>query len=194
MHLRLLVIEDLLAAAVDMCTAGPIRVISMCAGQARDVVTVARRHRRGGDLCGRLVELDPRNAQYARDAITRAGLGGFEVVEGNAGRSDAYVGAAPADVVLACGVFGHITDKEVEHTVSNLPSLCAPDAWVLWTRGPRPNDRILHKIEKWFERAGFEPVCLVIGQGNLFGAGAARFRGSTPRLATGVTFFGDFSR
>jgi hypothetical protein len=193
LHLRLLVVQDLLSAALDERPEGPVRVISICAGQARDVVTVARRHRRGPDMCGRLVELDPRNADEARAAIERAGLARLEVVQADAGQSDAYLGAAPADVVLACGIFGNITDEEVEHTIGNLPALCAPDAWVIWTRGPR-DDGILDTIEEWFVRAGLEPVCLVVGQGHLFGVGAARFRGTTPLLHGGTTFFGAFYR
>jgi hypothetical protein len=193
LHLRLLVVQDLLAAALDECPPGPIRIISMCAGQARDVVTVARRHRRGDDVFGRLVELDPRNAQHARNAIAEAGLTGLEVVEGDAGRSDTYLGAVPADVVLACGIFGNITDQEVEQTVRALPALCAPNAWVIWTRGPR-DDRILHTIEEWFSSAEFEPIGLVVGKGGLFGARAARYRGITQPLRSGVTYFGDFYR
>jgi hypothetical protein len=193
LHLRLLVVMDFLAAALDERPDGPVRLISMCAGQARDVVTVGRRHRRGADICGRLVELDPRNAQGARDAIAEATLSGLEVLETDAGLSDAYVGAAPADVVLACGIFGNITDDEVERTVRNLPSLCAPDAWVIWTRAPR-EDGILRTIEEWFVAAGFDSVGLVVGEGDLFGAGAVRFRGSPTPLATGVRYFGDFYR
>ena len=193
LHLRLLVVQDFLASALDERPAGPIRLISMCAGQGRDVLTVARRHRRGADISGRLVELDPRNVDEARRAIADAGLTGLEVVQADAGRSDAYVDAAPADIVLACGIFGNITDEEVEQTARALPALCATDAWLIWTRAPRA-DGILPMIQGWFERAGFEPVDLVVGTGDLFGVGVARFRGTTPALAPGVTYFGEFFR
>jgi hypothetical protein len=192
LHLRLLVVEDLIAAVLDEREPGPIRVISMCAGQGRDLVTVARRHRRGDDLVGRLVEIDPHNVDTARSAISEAGIGGLEVVEGDAGRSDAYIGAAPADLVLACGIFGNITDVDVKTTAEFIPRLCAPDAWVIWTRAPR-DDGILHKIQDWFTGAGFEPKALVVGEGNLFGVGAARFRGSPATVDPGVRLF-DFFR
>jgi hypothetical protein len=193
LHLRLLVVQDLLSLALDESPVGPVRLISMCAGQGHDVVTVARRHRRGGDITGRLVELDPRNVEVARRAIDDAGLGGLEVFEGDAGCSDSYTGAAPADVVLACGIFGNITDEEVHDTVRALPSLCAENAWVLWTRGPRDDD-IVHTIEGWFAGAGFEPVSLVVGTGGLFGVGAARYRGAPRPWQQGETYFGEFSR
>ena len=193
LHLRLLVVEDLIASSLDERGPGPVRVISMCAGQGRDLVTVARRHRRGRDLVGRLVELDPRNVHAARAAIADAGLPGLEVVEGDAGDPGSYRGATPADLVLACGIFGNVPDEDVETTVASLPALCAPGAWVIWTRAPR-HDGILRTIQEWFEAAGFEPAVLVVGEGDLFGVGAARFAGATAELRRGARLFGAFSR
>ena len=193
LHLRLLVVQDLIAAALDEREPGPIRVISICAGQGRDLVTVARRHRRGGDLGGRLVEIDQRNVDAARVAIAEAGLAALEVVEGDAGQSDSYLGATPADLVLACGIFGNVTDEDVRTTVAYLPALCAPGAWVIWTRAPR-DDGILFTIQGWFEDAGFEPRAFVVGEGNLFGVGAAQFSGAPAAPRPGVRLFGEFSR
>jgi hypothetical protein len=188
LHLRLLVVHDLIAAALDDLPPGRIRFVSMCAGQGRDVLTVARRHRRGGDLTGRLVELDPANVAAARASIAAGGLAGIEVVEGDAGRSDAYLGAAPADLVLACGVFGNIADADIRATARFLPALCAPGAWVLWTRGPR-EDGVIECIQGWFADAGFEPMALVVPEGIHFGVGACRFTGTTAPLVAGRRLF-----
>jgi hypothetical protein len=192
LHLRLLVVQDLIAAVLDEREPGAIRVISMCAGQGRDLVTVAHRHRRGGDLAGRLVEIDRRNVDAARAAIAEAGIVALEVVEGDAGYSDSYIGASPADLVLACGIFGNVTDEDVKATVEFMPAVCAPGAWVIWTRVPR-DDGILHRIQEWFDEAGFEPRALVIGEGNLFGVGAAQFQGHPTEVRPGVRLF-DFFR
>jgi hypothetical protein len=117
LHLRLLVVQDLVAQALDELPAGDVRVISMCAGQGRDLATVAARHRRGTDLTGRLVELDQRNVELGRTALARSGAARLSLVEGDAGSSDAYAGAAPADIVLVCGVFGNISRSDMERTV-----------------------------------------------------------------------------
>ena len=188
LHLRLLVVQDLIAAALDDLPPGPVRFVSMCAGQGRDVLTVARRHRRGGDLTGRLVELDSANAAAARAVIAAAGLTGIEVVEGDAGLSDAYLGAAPADLVLACGVFGNIRDADIRRTARFMPALCTPGAWVLWTRGPR-EDGVIERIQGWFADAGFEPTALVVPEDTYFGVGACRFTGTTAPLAAGRRLF-----
>jgi Putative methyltransferase len=192
LHLRLLVVQDLIAAALDEGPPGAIRVISMCAGQGRDLVTVARRHRRGPDLIGRLVEIDRRNVDAARAAIAETGIAELEVVEGDAGHSDSYMGATPAHLVLACGVFGNVADADVKTTVEFMPALCAPGAWVIWTRVPR-DDGIVDRIQDWFKDVGFEPRALVIGAGNLFGVGAVQFHGQPAEAHAGVRLF-DFFR
>src|SRR6266567_3366119 len=192
LHLRLLVVQDLIACALEELPPGPVRVISMCAGQGRDLLTVARRHRRGDDLTGRLVELDPHNVAVARAAIEEAGVDAIQVVEGDAGRSEVYAGAAPADLVLACGIFGNVRDDDVKTTVQFLPSLCASGAWVIWTRHPR-DDGIVRTIQDWFVEAGFQPTALVVPGGDMFGVGAARFEGDTTPLRPDVRLF-DFIR
>jgi hypothetical protein len=176
LHLRLLVVQDLIASALDELPPGPVRVISMCAGQGRDLITVARRHRRGGDLTGILVEADPRNVTAARQDIQQAGLDRLTVIEGDAGQSGIYAGAVPADLVLACGIFGNVSDEDVGQTVRFIPALCAPGAWVLWTRGIR-DDGIVPAIQDWFTDAGVRPRALVVGDGDLFGVGAAVLTG-----------------
>jgi hypothetical protein len=94
----------------------------------------------------------------------------------------------PADVVLACGIFGNVTDEDVRHTIGCLPMLCAPDAHVVWTRHPR-EDGIVTTIERWFAEAGFAPTALVVPDGDLFGVGAARFTGEPAPWRGGVRFF-----
>jgi len=161
-------------------------------GEGRDLLTVARRHRRGDDLTGRLVELDPHNADAARAAIEEAGLDAIHVVEGDAGRSEVYTGAVPADLVLACGIFGNVRDTDIKTTIEFLPSLCASGAWVIWTRHPR-DDGILRTIQDWFVESGFQPTALVVPDGDMFGVGAARFEGHTTALHADVRLF-DFVR
>lgn len=192
LHLRLLVVQELISRALDQMPPGPIHVISLCAGQGRDIITVARRHRRGSDLRGRLVELDPTNVGRAKAAIAAAGLTGLEALEGDAGRSDAYEGATPADLVIACGVFGNISDEDVRNFVEFVPSLCAPGAWAVWTRHPRV-DGFVETVQDWFTDAGFEARALVVPEGKLFGVGAAQLVAEPAPFRPGVRLF-DFVR
>ncbi|MGH9250784.1 MAG: hypothetical protein ACRD0W_14855 [Acidimicrobiales bacterium] len=125
---RLRVVQALLGRALDTAPPGPVRLLSLCAGQARDVLGVVPGHPRRNDVRARLVELDPDNAAAAREGIRRAGLDQIDVLAADAGTTDSAVGAVPADVVLLCGVFGNITDDDIEGTIRATPMLCASGA------------------------------------------------------------------
>jgi SAM-dependent methyltransferase len=164
---RLAVVQGQLRAALDAAPAGPLSVVSICAGQGRDLIGVLADHPRRADVRARLVELDPRNV-----AAARAATGAVEVVEGDAGLIDHYREFAPADVVLACGVFGNITDGDVQRTISSCAQLCREGGTVIWTRHRREPDRVPAVCE-WFEGRGFERV-FVSEPGAGFGVGAHR--------------------
>jgi hypothetical protein len=178
--LRLSVVQDHLGAALDACPAGKIHVVSFCAGQGRDLIGVASAHSRRDDICARLVEEDPRNVVVARESALEHNLAGIEIVSLDAGTTDAFVGAVPADIVLACGVFGNISDEDVARTVAALPSLCTPRALVIWTRHRRPPD-LTPTIRGWFAEVGFAEEAFDEPRGTTFGVGVHRLvRGSRP--------------
>ncbi|MEH1130199.1 SAM-dependent methyltransferase [Micromonospora sp. CPCC 206061] len=131
-----------------------VRVISMCAGQGRDLIGVLAGHPRRHDVTGRLVEFDPRLAADAEASARAAGLTGLSVRVADAGQSDSYAGAVPADLVLVCGVFGNITDSDIRHTIGFLPRLCAPGATVIWTRTREAPDLVPTACD-WFAAGGF---------------------------------------
>ena len=80
-------------------------------------------------------------AETARTTARDLGLDRVEVRTADAGTTDSYAGAGPADVLLACGVFGNVTDDDVAVTVARMPSLMAAGGHVIWTRGCRvPED------------------------------------------------------
>jgi hypothetical protein len=95
--------------------------------------------------------------EFARRSAAGHGLDGFDVVCGDAGITDSYAGAGPAHVVLACGIFGNITDDAIAITVAALPGLCERQAVVIWTRHRMPPD-ITGTIRSWFDDAGFVEV------------------------------------
>jgi hypothetical protein len=150
---RLELVQGHLHAGLERAPAGDVRLISLCAGQGRDVIGVLTGHPRRDDVRARLVELDERNAALARQAAQAAELHGVEVLEADAGITDACAGAVPAQIVVACGIFGNITDSDIQATVAALPSLCAPGALVLWTRHRLPPD-LTPAIRSWFGEAG----------------------------------------
>lgn len=185
---RLDVVQERIRLALDGCPAGPLRLVSLCAGQGRDVLGVLPDHPRRDDVTARLVELDPRNAAVAREAARDAGLPGVEVVEGDAALTDNYAGLVPADIVLVCGVFGNVSDEDIERTCGYCTQLCRTGGTLVWTRGRGPSPDRVPMICGWLESRGFERVW-VSGRDVGYGVGVHRFAGRPESLASGESMF-----
>jgi Putative methyltransferase len=186
---RLELVQGYLRAELDRAPAGQVRLISLCAGQGRDVIGVLTGHQRRDDVRARLVELDQTNAALARQAAQAAGLlGVVEVLQADAGTTDSCVGAVPARIVVACGIFGNITDGDIRATVTALPSLCAPGALVLWTRHRRPPD-LTPAIRSWFDEAGFREEGFDTSHDGFMSVGAQRLTGEGAALVPGRRLF-----
>ena len=156
---RLLFVQEHLRRAID-ATPGPLRIISMCAGEGRDVIGVLAEHPRRAEIAAHLVEIDPGIAAAARAAARSAGLDRVDVVEADAAVTDSYEDAVPADIILACGIFGNIPDNDVRNTIAHLPCLSGPGATVIWTRGRELHRDFALTINEWFSADGFDAVAL----------------------------------
>ncbi|GIF53364.1 hypothetical protein DFJ67_2733 [Asanoa ferruginea] len=183
---RLLVVQAQIRAALDAAPPGPIPVVSMCAGEGRDLLGVLADHPRAADVSARLVELDPLLSDRARAAATPL-PSTIEVVTADAGWTDPYVGAVPARLALFCGVFGNISDADVAATVAAAPSFVQPGGVVIWTRNRREPD-LVPQICEWFESAGFETM-FVSPKDAGWGVGVHRFAGATRPLEAGRRLF-----
>jgi hypothetical protein len=158
LQVRVAIVQKHIRAALDAWPSeAPFRILSLCAGQGRDVVGALVDHPRRAAVRARLVELDPALVADARRAVADAGLAGVEVVMADASTTDAAAGAVPADLLLACGIFGNISDDDIRHAIASFSSLCAPRATVIWTRHRRDPD-LTPRVREWFVAGGFEEV------------------------------------
>ena len=171
---RLAAVQRIIRDTLDDLPPGPVTALSMCAGQGRDLLGGLAGHPRRADVRARLVELDQRNVTVAEEQIKRAGLTGVEVVRGDAGLMRHYRDVAPVDLVLACGVFGNLTDADVLRTVEACAQLCREGGTVVWTRHRDPPD-LVPVISDWFSARGFELI-FVSDPAAGFGVGAHRLR------------------
>ncbi|MFF5082533.1 class I SAM-dependent methyltransferase [Actinoplanes sp. NPDC000266] len=156
---RLAVVQDHIRYALGK------RVISMCAGDGRDVLPLLP-----ADARALLVELDP---SLARRAMGQTNV---SVRIEDAGTIDAYLSFGPADLVLACGVFGNISPDDVRRTIQALPMLLAPGGRVVWTRA---GDESAF-VRACFAESGFDEVAFTE-------PADARFRVGTHRLSAAPT-------
>ncbi len=135
------------------------------------------------------MEADPALADRAGVAIAEAGLHGqLSVIVGDAGTTDTYAIAVPADVVLLCGIFGNISDDDVDYTVRNASRLCDEDAVVIWTRHPDPPDLTV-SIRQWFAESGFLELGFVGNEDLRFGVGMHRLIAEPDNFAASLRLF-----
>ncbi len=189
---RLAAVQSMVRAALDEIPdthPGPIRMVSLCAGQGRDVIDVVATHPRGPEVSALLVELDPALATFARDRAARAGLGGgddadagdggsgrIRIVESDASQSHWYADDVPADIVLVCGVFGNISAADIRYTIGAMRGFCAPGGHVVWTRHRRPPD-LTPTIRADFADAGFTELAFEAPEGTILAVGHHRLDG-----------------
>jgi hypothetical protein len=173
---------------------GPVRAISMCSGDGRDLLPVLARTSPQAQAL--LVELDRQLCDGAVRAAAALGLGRVVVRTADAGTTDAYRDATPADVVLACGVFGNITDEDLARTVRGLPMLLAPAGVVIWTRGcvvpDDPSNRAAdpsEHVRHLFAEAGFEELAYIRPDDAAFRVGVHRLARPPETLVPGVRLF-----
>lgn len=191
---RLECVKLRLGEAIDRCPPGPVRLLSLCAGQGRDVLGVLPAHRRRDDVRALLVEADARLVEVAQRHAAEAGLAGqVEIRQADAGTVASFTDSLPVDVLMLCGIFGNVSDADIERTVRAAPGLCAPGATVIWTRHRRPPD-LTPRIREWFGAGGFAEVAFdALDTDRLIGVGTHRLAGLPPTgpLPTGPLFIFD---
>ncbi len=99
----------------------PLPVISVCAGDGRDLLGVLARRSGADRVTALLVDYDVGLATRARET-DKALSAQIDVRQSDAAQSDVYTGAVPADVLLICGIFGNVSDAGVRATVEGRTS------------------------------------------------------------------------
>ena len=152
---RLAVVKDRIDQWLDGTAPRPVRVVSLCAGDGRDLIEVLASRGDADRVTGTLVELDPGLAGRARQGARR--WPSIEVRTADAGQMSVYADLPPADLALVCGVFGNVSDEDIARTVAALPALLAAEGRVIWTRSRRPPD-LTPTVRKLFIDNGFREV------------------------------------
>jgi hypothetical protein len=183
-------VQSQVDAWLDERSEATLRVVSACSGNGLDLLEVLAR--RPGDVPrvhAHLLEIDEELADAAEAYAAEHGLDAVDVRRADAGISDSYLGAVPADLVMMCGVFGNISDDDIHRTAGALPALCAPGATVIWTRGRFASGDLAPTISTWLTEAGFEEVALDAPDDTTYRVGTHRLLGSPQALAPGIGLF-----
>lgn len=167
---------------------GPIRVISMCAGQGHDLIGVLSGHPRRDDVLALLVERDERNVALARRAAAQAGLNGFTVMAGDASNSSSYADAVPCDLILACGMLGNIDPSGLPALIDEFLRLSAEGAIVIWTYN-RLTPQKAQALREMFAAAGYEELAYEESSMGPEVVGVNRLAGTPKQFRNDVTMF-----
>lgn len=184
---RLAAVRALIDRRLDATAPDPVRVVSACAGDGRDLLGVLAGRADAGRVTALLVERDAGLAARAREAAKELPAR-VDVQQADAAQSDVYTGAVPADLVLLCGIFGNVSDDDVRATVEAAPQLCAPGAEVIWTRHRHDPD-LTPSIRGWFTAAGFEEVAFVAPDADQWSVGVHRLAADPRPLEPGRHWF-----
>jgi hypothetical protein len=149
---RLTEVVRMIRAFLDDAPPGEIKMLSLCAGDGRDITSAATRHPRAGDLRGVLVEFDSQLAQSAVGNIASIGAT-LEVRCADASDASQFAHSLPVDLLLLCGIFGNIDEHDIQATIAKVPEMCRPGATVIWTRHRKEPD-LTPRIREWFDAAG----------------------------------------
>jgi hypothetical protein len=187
---RLRQVQAYIRSALDEMH-GEGTVLSLCAGDGRDVLQVLAERDDSLRIQTTLIELHPTLAQRARDFAAASGVPNVTVRTVDAGNSTAYAGAIPADLVIMIGIFGNISDDDVRRTIMTAPQLCRPGATLLWSRATSPDDAN-SLVRSWLPAAGFVELDyreFDHGEDERAALGSARYDGPPQPLIGGQQLF-----
>lgn len=162
----------LIGECLDEREGGAVRVLSLCAGDALDLVEALRCRRGGAQVSGAVVELDGALAGRAAEHLSTVGAA-VDVMVADAGATAHFADRLPVDLLLLVGVFGNLSDEDVARTIRAVPSMCAPGAFIVWTRHRREPD-LTPRIRQWFDEVGCEPIAFVSPGAGQFAIGVER--------------------
>jgi predicted RNA methylase len=170
-----------------------VRVISICAGDGRDLVGSLAALRGSATVCATLVESNLQLVAKGQAMVEEFGLADqirFRCAD--ATQSETYDGICPADLVILSGAFGNLRAHSVERLIVALQCLCTHGARVIWTRNLREFDdgeAATQKIRACFNAANFvEEVFAQTPQG-IFAVGTHVFFGENKPLSKSEKLF-----
>src|SRR5919204_972732 len=190
---RLIAVREQIAAAAAKVTGQSWHLVSICAGDGRDVIgTVAASDARP-DVHATLIESNPALVTRGQAAVEQLGLARRITFRcADATQSSTYVDLRPAQIIVLSGVFGNLTERGVQRLIAALPSLCDREASVIWTRNLFDDgEKATQIIRECFVAADFTEKVLVRTPLGFFAVGTHSFRGVRRPLPVNKTLLNE---
>ncbi|HYA78975.1 MAG TPA: AMP-binding protein, partial [Candidatus Nitrosopolaris sp.] len=189
---RLRIVREQIVAALNTGPAGPIQIVSICAGDGRDLIGALQKHPRRNDVSALLIDDHAESVARGEAAAKETGLQRqLRFLDADAAQAKNYLGAVPADLVLLSGFLGHLPHRDVLALINSLPMFCKTGGQVIWNR-----HLILHDgrqqvplIRDFFRETNFEEVQFEKTDANGYAVGRARFAGQPALLVASRVLF-----
>lgn len=150
---RLGVVQDFLRKILAAPTP-PTSVLTLCAGDGRDLIPVLADQPAERRPRVTMVELDPALAARAAERAEQANVE-LEVRVGDAGSPATWRDVPPVDLLMLCGIFGNVSLADVHTTIQTVPALLNEGGQVIWTRGYFDDEPdVRPQLREWFTEAG----------------------------------------
>jgi hypothetical protein len=174
---RLAVVQDRLSDLLSG-RAPVAKVLSLCAGDGRDILPVVARLPSDQRPEVLLVELDSELASAAEERAARLGVAAT-VVRGDAGSAAIWQDFLPVDVLLLCGILGNISQEDIRVTIEAARAMVVAGGAVIWTRGYFTGKDLRLQVRRWFSDAGFKELAFD-AEPTGYGVGTNRLRSTAP--------------
>jgi len=178
---RLAAVREQITAAISRATTAPVQVLSLYAGDGRDLIGSLAASRSRKAVNATLVESSTELVARGQNAAAHLHLTDEVTFRcADATLSSTYLGLPRAHLIVTAGVFGNLIEADVRRLVVSLQSLCRRHAYVVWTRNLVEFDdgeKAVRVIRESFLQAGFREERFIRTPGGVFAVGSHCFEG-----------------
>lgn len=166
----------------------PVRIISVCAGQGRDVIEVLRDDPSLNVKDAYLFEIDPENVAFGENLVSHYRLNNVNYVIGDASITSVYKEFVPTDILMLCGIFGNVSQADIKTTLKAATTLLVRGGVVIWTRH-RGEPNIVPEIQIWAKDLDFHEIELIAPPETLYAVGSNRYLGPAKKFEAQIKMF-----
>lgn len=192
LRVRLKLVSEQIALMLHECPPGPIKILSLCAGDGRDVLSALHQHPRQADVSATLVDNHPESLARGREMAAQHNLSAqTNFIAADAGLAQTYEGIGHADLVLLSGFLGHLRHEDALKLISRLPMLAKNGGSVIWSRHILLHDGAeqVTRLRREFRKHHFEEIHFDTTAEDGFAIGRVRFLGRSTPLDVTQKFF-----
>lgn len=132
---RLLAVQKAVSECLALLPAGPVKLLSIFAGDGRDIIPVVAGSMRRNEVNCQFIEINKALVRAGRQRAEAHGMSDkmqFECADATSPES--YTGSVPVDCVLASGVFGNLLPEDVVRCIKALTGMLKTGGLLVWTR------------------------------------------------------------